>query len=181
MFTYLITLNINVFTHFSFEYILWFCAPVISVHDRARNLSVFSPNVGKYEPGKLRIRTLFMQCQVKEAKCLPSKCTRFLLRSKPVQQNCLHFLQIFKRQCDLKVKDWPERLITRKERTLFIIALNLIKHWFKDRSNWFQRTFRSCHYEPTIAVNIKLWNISIFWYRFDSPQVKWYMISMTKI
>ena len=34
---------------------------VKSVHVRTPHLSVFSPNAGKYVPGKLRTRTLFTQ------------------------------------------------------------------------------------------------------------------------
>ena len=38
--------------------------PLQHVILRTEFLPVFSPNAGKYEPQKLRIRTLFTQCQI---------------------------------------------------------------------------------------------------------------------
>ena len=37
--------------------------------------------------------------RVKETNFLPSRCISLLLRSKPVQRNCLHLFKIFKKQC----------------------------------------------------------------------------------
>ena len=37
----------------------------------------------------------------KEPNFLPSNCISLLLRSKPVQTNCLHIFKIFKRQSEL--------------------------------------------------------------------------------
>ena len=38
---------------------------------------------------------------IKKVKFLPSKCTSLLLRSKPVQKNCLRFFRNFTKQCAL--------------------------------------------------------------------------------
>ena len=56
-------------------------------------------------PVALEEKTKFIKIctefRVKQANILPPKCTSFLLRSKPVRRNCLHFFKIFKKQFEL--------------------------------------------------------------------------------
>ena len=50
---------------------------------------------------KTKFVKFYTKFWIKEVKFLASRCTNLLLRSKPVQRNCLSFFKNFKKQCGL--------------------------------------------------------------------------------